>query len=184
LILYRELVDGLQPPEEADIEHITMVAHELLSGQMEWAYGERTEDDVPLNRVAHAILEMIDKLQQLEQRRSISKRIASFRNVAKGGETVSTQQIEIPLEPDQGWTIDDYYDLAKQVYHDIPEPDNNVGGRLFLIETNMEVTHEIKDKYTFFNAKALHLEQVGELHALVNLARNGALVIEDVRIGG
>jgi hypothetical protein len=52
------------------------------------------------------------------------------------------------------------------------------------METNLEHATTSKEEYVFFNSKALNFEEVQSQASLVNLAKEGAIVIENITLGG
>jgi hypothetical protein len=78
--------------------------------------------------------------------------------------------------------VDSYLAYANSAYHDVRETDN-IGGKTFLIQTNLERTHDSRTGYTFYNVKLLHVETIAGENNLVELVRNGALSVEAVVLG-
>lgn len=179
---YYRLVESLKQPETADVEYIGMIANEVLSGSMEWSYGERIENEIPLNKMAHNIRLTIEEYSKSHENERISESLSEFRNIGTKGETLRPKVISIPLQNDSQWNKETYFRHATAAYHDIPSGENNIGGQIILIETNLEVTQDSRAHYSFFNSKALHLEQIVDKDALVNIAESKSLVIESITL--
>ena len=186
---YLALVGGLVKPKKASIRDMLHVAREVLSGRMEWSYGEKSEQGVSLSNWARRIEELLEehrkRLEEREKqlaREEAAKSLHAFRSLSKDGTVADGVRIEIPLQDNESWNLAGYLSYAYNAYHDVPETDN-IGGKIFLIQTNLERTHENRSGYTFHNAKLLHVETIAGEHNLVELIRHGDLIVESVILG-
>ena len=157
-------------------------AREVLSGRMEWAYHEKSEQGVTLSNWARRIEELLREHAKRVEREQVSERLHSFRSLAEDGTIVDGLRIEIPLQDNESWSVESYLAYANVVYHDVPETDN-IGGRTFLIQTNLERTRDNRKSYTFHNASLLHVETVTGERNLAELVRHGDLFVESLMLG-
>ena len=179
---YTALLAELSNPKEASTKDMLHVAREVLSGRMEWAYNEKSEQGVTLSNWARRIEELLREHAKMVEREQVSERLHSFRSLAEDGTIVDGLRIEIPLQANESWSVETYLGYANVVYHDVPETDN-IGGRVFLIQTNLERTRDSKTGYTFHNANLLHVETIIGERDLAELVRHGDLFVESVILG-
>lgn len=186
---YTALLAELPKPKKASIKDMLHVAREVLSGRMEWAYNEKSEQGVTLSNWARRIQELLEehrkRLEEGEKRlarEAAAKSLHTFRSLSTDGSIADGVRIEIPLQDNESWNLAGYLAYANSAYHDVPETDN-IGGKIFLIQTNLERTHENKSGYTFHNAKLLNVETIAGEHNLVELIRHGELIVESVILG-
>ncbi len=179
---YFALLDELPSPESADLQSISLIAREVLSGSFEWAYSEKTNEGTPLHVLARGILDAAIELKSRRSPEGLQEEIANFRNVVGTAGSLPPLQIVIPVHAERGWNAEDYYKYAATVYHDLPHAENNVGGIVVLIETNMGTAGRSEEKYRFLNSTALRFHEVKEPTALVNLALVGKIIIEKIKM--
>lgn len=183
---YLRLLESLKSPEEATIDYIDKIAHEILCNSMEWSYCEivdHHQDNMQMHVVARNIKEKIEKIKHLSEADRLHEKLKEFKNLSSDSE-VAPFEIRFPIHHSQGWNHHEYLHLAEIVYHDVPVYENSVGGRAVLMETNLEIAKNNKEEYLFFNSKALNFEEIKESISLVDLAKNGAIVIESIELGG
>jgi hypothetical protein len=186
---YIELVAELVKPKKATVRDMLHVAREVLSGQMEWAYHEKSEQGITLSNWARRIQELLEehrkRVEEGEKRlahEEAAKSLRAFSSLSADGTIVDGARIEISLQDNESWSLESYLLHANSAYHDVPETDR-IGGKIFLIQTNLERTHDSRAGYTFHNAKLLHVETIGGEHSLVELIRHGELFVESVVLG-
>jgi hypothetical protein len=186
---YLALVTELVKPNKATVSDMLHAAREVLSGRMEWAYNEKSEQGVTLSNWARRIQELLEehrkRLEEGEKRlarEAAARSLHTFRSLSTDGSIADGVRIEIPLQDNESWNLAGYLAYANSAYHDVPETDN-IGGKIFLIQTNLERTHENRSGYTFHNAKLLHVETIAGEHNLVELIRHGDLIVESVVLG-
>lgn len=180
---YYELVENLKEPPKADIEYIGMIAKEVLSGSMEWSYSETVDEEVSLSHIAKSIRKAIDDYVAGSEDERIEDSLSNFENLGKKGEKIRPNFIAIPIRHGHQWNAEEYFSNAERAYHDIPLGEDNVGGRIVLMETNMEVTKGNAKHYGFYNSKALHFDLVTEETSLVKAAKKKTIVIESITLG-
>ena len=176
---YFALLAELVKPEKATTKDILNVAREVLSGRMEWAYSEKGEQGVTLSNWARRIEELLQELEERLKREKISERLHSFGSLGKDGRVVEGQRINIPLQKKEVWSVHTYLHYAGTAYRDVPETED-VGGRVFLTQTNLERTRDNKQDYVFHNASLLHVETVAGEQTLAELIGRGKLSVEAV----
>jgi hypothetical protein len=179
---YLALLAELVKPKEATIQDMLSVAREVLSGQMEWAYSEKSEQGVTLSNWARRIEELLNEQEKRLAREKISEQLHAFGSLGRDGKITEGLRIEIPMQEKESWNVHTYLDYAKTAYRDVPETET-VGGKIFLTQTNLELTHGNKEQYVFHNAALLHAEKVVGEHTLVELIEHGALFVEAVALG-
>jgi hypothetical protein len=183
---YLRLLESLISPEEASIDYIEKIAHEILCNLMEWSYCEildHQQDDLQMHVVARRIKEKIDKIRHISEDDRLHEEFKNFRNTSTDRK-IRPVQIRFPIRHNQGWNQHEYQHLAALVYRDVPVYENNVGGQVVLIETNLELAKNNKEAYLFFNSKALNFDEIRDAASLVDFARNGAIVIERIELRG
>ena len=183
---YLRLLESLKSPEEASIDYIEKIAHEILCKSMEWSYCEivdHSQDKMQMHVLARSIKEKIDKIKNLSEVDRLHEKLKEFKNLSPDSK-VAPLEIRFPIHNNQGWNLHGYLHLAEIVYHDVPVYENSVGGKVVLMETNLEIAKNNKEEYLFFNSKALNFEEIREPASLVDLAKNGAIVIESIELGG
>ena len=179
---YLALLGEMPKPKKVTVKDMLHFADEVLSGRMEWAYGEKSERGVTLSNWARRIQELLEEHKKRLAHEELAKQFHAFRNLTSDGTIADGTRIEIPLQRNESWSLERYLDYANTIYHDVPETDN-IGGKIFLIQTNLERTHDSKTGYTFHNAKLLHVETIAGEHNLVELTKNGELFVESVILG-
>jgi hypothetical protein len=179
---YTALLAELAKPKKASIKDMLHVAREVLSGRMEWAYHEKSEQGVTLSNWARRIDELLREYAKRVERERVSEQLHAFRSLAKDGTIVDGLRMEIPLQDNESWSVENYLAYADVAYHDVPETDN-IGGRTFLIQTNLERTRDDRTGYTFHNARLLHVETITGEHNLAELVRDGDLFVESLILG-
>ncbi len=186
---YLALVAEMVKPNKATVRDMLHVASEVLSGRMEWAYGEKSEQGITLSNWARRIHELLEehrrRLEEDEKRlarEKAAKSLHTFRSLSADGAIADGVRIEIPLQDNESWSLEGYLAYANSAYHDVPETDN-IGGKIFLIQTNLERTRDRSTEYTFHNAKLLHAETIVGEHNLVELIKYGELFVENVVLG-
>lgn len=179
---YLALLAELVKPKEATIQDMLSVAREVLSGRMEWAYSEKSEQGVTLSNWARRIEELLNEQKKRLAREKISEQLHAFGSLGGDGKIAEGLRIEIPIQEKESWNVRTYLDYAKTAYRDASETEA-VGGKVFLTQTNLELTHGNKEKYVFHNAALLHAEKVVGEHTLVELIEHGALFVEAVVLG-
>jgi len=179
---YLALLSELVKPTEAAAEDMLYVAREVLSGRMEWSYSEKSDQGVTLSNWARRIQELLQERDKRLKDKQISDQLHSFTNMSSEGRSADGLRIEIPVGRSELWTVETYLRYAGIAYGDVPEKEN-IGGRVFLIQTNLELTRDSKRQYTFNNAKLLHVEPVAEEQTLANLIGKGELIVEAVVLG-
>ena len=133
--------------------------------------------------VARRIKEKIEKIKHLSEDDRIHEELRNFKNISTDRE-IRPIEIRFPIRHNQGWNQHDYQHLAALVYRDVPVHENNVGGQVVLMETNLEAAKDNKEEYLFYNSKALNLEEIRDIASLVDFAKSGAIVIERIELGG
>jgi hypothetical protein len=179
---YTALLAELATPKKASVKDMLHVAREVLSGRMEWSYNEKSEQGVTLSKWARRIEELLREHSKRVEREQVSEQLHAFRSLAKDGTVVDGLRIAIPLQGNESWSVESYVAYANVAYHDVPETDN-IGGRTFLIQTNLERTRDDRTGYTFHNARLLHVETITGEHNLAELVRDGDLVVESLILG-
>lgn len=186
---YVALLAELVKPKKVTVRDMLHVAREVLSGQMEWAYHEKSEEGVTLSNWARRIEELLaehrKRLEERERRlarEEAAKSLHTLRSLSADGTIADGARIEIPLQDNESWSLESYLLYANSAYHDVPETDN-IGGKIFLIQTNLERTHDSRTGYTFHNAKLLHVETITGEHNLAELVRDGDLFVESLILG-
>jgi hypothetical protein len=179
---YTALLAELAKPKKASVKDMLHLAREVLSGRMEWAYNEKSEQGVTLSNWARRIEELLREHAKRVEREQISEQLDAFRSLAKDGTVVDGLRIAIPLQGNESWSVESYVGYANVAYRDVPETDN-IGGRIFLIQTNLERTRDDRTGYTFHNARLLHVETITGEHNLAELVRDGDLVVESLILG-
>lgn len=179
---YAALLAQLVKPGEAAIQDMLDAALQVLSGRMEWAYGEMSEQGETLSHLARRIQEILHQHGRMSARNLAAEQLKAFRNLGEDGMVIDGLSISIPILGNESWSIEEYYRYAEVAYRDVPESDN-IGGRIFLIQTNLEHSRKQTDKYSFQNAHLLHVEFAGGKHSITELIRCGDLSVESVTLG-
>lgn len=179
---YLALLAELVNPKQATIQDMLSVAREVLSGRMEWAYSEKSEQGIALSNWARRIEELVHEQEKRLAREKISEHLHSFGSLGRDGKTVEGLRIEIPVQDKESWNVHTYLNYAKTAYRDVPETEN-VGGKVFLTQTNLELTHDNKKGYVFHNAAFLQVETVVGEHTLTELIGHGTLFVEALALG-
>lgn len=179
---YLALLAELVKPKEATIQDMLSVAREVLSGRMEWAYSEKSEQGVTLSNWARRIEELLHELGKRLAHQRILEQLHAFGSLGRDGKIFEGLRIEIPVKEKEPWNVHTYLDYAKTAYRDVPETEN-VGGKVFLTQTNLELTHDHKEGYVFHNAALLHVEMIVGEQTLADLIEHGALFVEAVALG-
>jgi hypothetical protein len=179
---YVALLAELVKPKKATIRDMLNVAREVLSGRMEWAYSEKSEQGDTLSNWAFRIQKLLHEEEKRLSRDQVSDELHAFRSLTKDGKVVDGLRIEIPLQDKESWSLQSYLDYAKAAYHDVPETEN-IGGKVFLIQTNLERTRDNRKGYSFHNASLLHVEAIVGEHTLPELIKRGDLSVETVILG-
>lgn len=183
---YLRLLESLISPEEASIDYIEKIAHEILCNSMEWSYCEildHQQDNLQMHVVARKIKENIEKIRHISEEERLHAELKRFRNTSSDHQ-ITPVEIRFPVRHNQGWNQYEYQNLAELVYRDVPVYENNVGGQIVLMETNLEMTKNNKKEYLFFNSKALNFDEIEDKGSLVDFARNGIIVIESIELRG
>jgi hypothetical protein len=176
---YVALVAVMVAPPEASSDEMLKVAHEVLSGRMEWAYSEKSERGVTLSNWARRIKELLHHYREQTERARTIEQLRSIRNIGGEGQVADGHRVEIPVQGDEGWNIGTYLEYAKVAYRDVPETDS-IGGSVFLADTNLEISSGRKEQYVFHNATLLHVHTVVERHSLAQLVSRRGLSVEAV----
>ena len=179
---YFALLTTLIDPHNASANDMLRIAHEVRSGGMEWAYTEKTEKGHQLSNLASRIQELIQDRQELRTRDEVAEDLVTFRSLGEDGTALDGKRVEIPLGVNEVWNIATYLRYAHTAYRDVPE-NENLGGRVFLIQTNLEAAKSEHNLYAFKNARLLHVEVVDGENALVGLVSRGLLTVESVTLG-
>lgn len=178
---YYKLLNSLVSPQNASLEFIAKVAKEQVSGVMEWSYNEKIHGELPLHAIAHQILQDIKELEVAHHEEECVKQLRKLNNCGAEFMLVPTK-VMIPIREGQ-WNGETYYIYANQAYSDVPDEVSHIGGKIALVETNLEYNRK-QDAYVFYNSKAMHFDEVTEETNLVILAKQGIVVIEGIKIGG
>jgi hypothetical protein len=188
---YARLLQQMPHPQEADLEAIAHVAHEVRCGCMEWSYCVEPESGLPLSKVAAYILETIEQRHKCHEQEAVSKKLRQLQNTGRGAHTPATVLIVVPDEALREGDM--YARYAALAYHDAIAPADrvNLGGMVALADTNLE--HESGHQenpnddslrtLTFRNARALHMVEDEYENSLVTLIRSGDILVESVKIG-
>lgn len=192
---YMHLLEQMPHPIEANPEAIALVAHEVLTGCMEWSYVERVHPDLSMSEVAKAIKGMLKELSAADEERTVIKKLKTLQSMGEAGAAPSSVEVLVPLTAFQpGDRM--YLEYARLAYDDVPTPqdDVNMGGFVVLTDTNIEsqTHHKLEQRFRneditsllFRNARALHLIEDESENSLVGLAKSGAISILSVKIGG
>lgn len=192
---YMHLIERMPHPLEAAPEAIAEVAHEVLTGCMEWSYGEQVLPDLSMSEVAKTIERMLKKLSAADEEGGAIRKLKTLRSMGETGAAPSFVEVRVPqtaFEPGDST----YLEYARMAYDDVPTPndDVNLGGFVALADTNIEVqarhgmggqsTHGDWGRMFFRNAKALHLVEDESENSLVGFAKSKAISILSVKIGG
>jgi hypothetical protein len=184
---YLALVVELVEPKRASTRDMLHVAREVLSGRMEWAYHEKSEQGITLSNWARRIQELLQEHEKRLAHEQVAKQLKAFRSLTTDGTVADAVRIEIPIQDDEPWSLERYLAYANSAYNDVPQTDK-IGGKIFLIQTNLERTHDSqsyanRSGYIFHNAKLLHVETIAGEHNLLQLIRDGDLFVESVILG-
>ena len=197
---YMHLLERMPHPLEADAEAIAHVAHEVLTGCMEWSYGEKVLPDLSMSEVAKAIQRMLKELERKDEDGAEIEKLEGLQNMGETGSAPTCVEVRVPLSAfEPGDTT--YLEYARIAYNDVPTPSEDVslGGFVALADTNIEVQarhgkarhgkarrsiHGNQGHMLFRNAKALHMIEDTSEDSLVGFAKSGAISILSVRIGG
>ena len=192
---YVHLVEQMPHPLEADAEAIAHIAHEVLTGCMEWSYMEKALPDVTMSEIAKAIEKMLREYTREEEESGDVRKLRALHNIGKTGSSPSCVEVRVPPSVFQPGDAT-YLKYARLAYSDVPTPNDevNLGGFVALADTNVElqVRHHMgmcsvqaqQRSILFRNAKALHMVEDSSEDSLVGFTKSGAITILSVKIGG
>ena len=180
---YLEVLDALVAPRKASTANMASVAREVLTGRLEWSYWEKSDHGVDLQDLARSIKKDLGDYERAFADELEKRKLKEFKNLGSNGQVCASIQIDIPVRDDEEWTTERYLEYANVVYKDVPETDP-VGGRIFLTQTNLERSaHALKDRYTFHNARLLHVEIVSDKRSLKARLMREELFVDGVILG-
>ena len=178
---YLLFVEKMPSPEKVEIPFIKETARQQISGLFEWSYVERYKNEIPLNKIAHEILRILEEFE-IEPKNQNSD--SEFENFANTG-NVEPIVIEIELKEKN---YEKYVQLSKKAYSDIPCNIENLGGLNLLSDTNWEYNkqhlHNMETyRVKFYNASALHFKEINEEETISTMVKSGKITIESIKIG-
>lgn len=172
--LYRILYEVNANIKENIIENI-------VSEKFEYTFKEEQQKE---NRLKVTKNDVAEKLYQLDELRNFVKReFASVRfdeNLSSNKFTTTDFDM-----PDFEVIISDYVNMSEKVYHNvICDNDKNIGGRVALIDTNLEYEKlvSINGKYKFNTPSSLHFEEIADTENIFHSAKNEIISIDSITI--
>lgn len=178
---YLSFLDSMQHPDDVEIQFIKLTAKHQLSGLLEWSYGEKFKNEIPLNKIAHEIVQLLEEQDLEKEKEDIDDKFEGFSNVATN--EASVVEIELPKID-----FEEYITLSKKAYSDIPISDENLGGFNLVADTNWEYNkhylHNVNSRIIkFFNANALHFKEITDKNTISSMVKDGTIKIESIKIG-
>jgi hypothetical protein len=176
---YISLVRNLHSPDNADIEYIIEIAKEQTSGLMEWSYGEKYQNEIPLHKIAEKIKKLVEDYYSTGDEDSHKKNIEKLITL-KNKSTSESQVIEIEVPGNTDFN-EVYYKYAKIAYNDLNFEEENIGGSVVLSETNKSFIHT-RNSIPYYNSKAMHFEEIENEDSLANKILDGSISIINIKI--
>jgi len=122
---------------------------------------------------------VLEKLNQLNHLRKLIR--TEFKSV-RFGESLGSKNSKIN---DIEVVISEYVTTSQKIYQDIVQDnDKNIGGRVAVIDTNLEYEKLVSSngKYKFNTPSSLHFEEIHEAENIFRLAENENIEIDSIKI--
>jgi hypothetical protein len=163
---YQSALREIPPPENASLSQIEKVANKVRSGILEWNYGERGNNDLPLGETASRILDLFDEITKTKEDESLK-------------ETV----FEIVYNEIQNDS--DYFEKAGDIYSSIIlDNEKNIGGRVAITDTNWEIqkNSNLENRVLFRKLAALNMKEINDSENTFQLALEEKISIISINI--